>query len=484
MTRCGIWKTCRTYRGSRSSATQRDLAPGCGAGTLAGSHKSVTICGYHADTSWKNALPTDTRLVPLRAPTLTVTDKFSASPASIPALGRPTAQLLVIKVPTITSTQTNAEVLQMFGRHRELISLPVLENDRPIGLISRNIFMSQMSKPYYRELYEKKSSIAFMDKSPLIVEADTPIETLAARAVESGYKTLADGFMIVDEGRFLGVGAGLDLMHVLAELQAEKNRQIMQSIDYASTIQRAMLSESLNAIHATLSDVGIVWAPRDVIGGDFYHFRRYDDGWFAAIADCTGHGVPGAFLTLIASSSLTHALNQHGPRDPARLMAEVSRSIKLALGQHSATHHADSNDGMDAAFFWFEDGGLTLTSAHANMPLFLLSPTLEEVRDIEGERTGLGYAETRVDMAWTNQRTELAAGAILCCCTDGLIDQIGGPKNISYGKRRLRQALRRHRGLSIPDLTQQLMEDFQAYQGTHTRRDDLTALILRLDCQP
>jgi len=397
-------------------------------------------------------------------------------------LQHPTAKLLVIEVPAVTSEMTNAEVLGIFGEHRDLVSLPVLENGCPIGLISRNIFMSQMSKPYYRELYEKKSSIAFMDKSPLIVDVGTPIETLAARAVESGDKTLADGFLIVDGEAFVGIGSGLDLMHVLVELQTEKNRQVMQSIAYASTIQRAMLSESLSAMQATLRDVEIAWEPRDMVGGDFYHFQRFDDGWFAAIADCTGHGVPGAFLTLIASSSLRHALSKYGPRDPGRLMAEVSRSMKVALGQHFASQDTDSsNDGMDAVFFWLDEANLMLTSAHAKMPLFIVAPDQENVETIDGERIGLGYADTPADMAWKNRNTQLARSTILCCSTDGLIDQIGGQKNIAYGKRRLREALQRHRLSPMPDLTQRLMDEFRTYQGTHTRRDDLTLLCLRLD---
>ncbi|HCP76286.1 MAG TPA: protein-serine/threonine phosphatase, partial [Pusillimonas sp.] len=73
-----------------------------------------------------------------------------SAPYSLPQ--RPTARMLVIEVPFITSDMTNADVLHILGEHRDLISLPVLENNRPIGLISRNIFMSQMSKPYYREL--------------------------------------------------------------------------------------------------------------------------------------------------------------------------------------------------------------------------------------------------------------------------------------------------------------------------------------------
>ena len=362
---------------------------------------------------------------------------------------RPTARMLVIEVPFITSDMTNADVLHILGEHRDLISLPVLENNRPIGLIRRNIFMSQMSKPYYRELYEKKSCIAFMDKSPLIADVQTPIETLAAQAVESGNKTLADGFIIVDGSRFVGVGSGLDLMHLLVDLQTEKNRQVMQSIDYASAIQKGMLGESLKSLQSTLNDAAIIWEPRDVVGGDFYHFQAFPNGWFAAIADCTGHGVPGAFLTLIASSSLRHALDRHGPENPAFLLAEVSLGIKLALGQHDTQAQTGLfNDGADAVFMWFDANQNTLTSAHAKMPLFILPDGSDNLTTLSGERLGLGYADTPARAVWTNHTTELAADTLVLACTDGLIDQIGGAKHIAFGKRRVRQALLQHRTFS------------------------------------
>ncbi|HCN73345.1 MAG TPA: protein-serine/threonine phosphatase [Pusillimonas sp.] len=393
---------------------------------------------------------------------------------------RPTARMLVIEVPFITSDMTNADVLHILGEHRDLISLPVLENNRPIGLISRNIFMSQMSKPYYRELYEKKSCIAFMDKSPLIADVQTPIETLAAQAVESGNKTLADGFIIVDGSRFVGVGSGLDLMHLLVDLQTEKNRQVMQSIDYASAIQKGMLGESLKSLQSTLNDAAIIWEPRDVVGGDFYHFQAFPNGWFAAIADCTGHGVPGAFLTLIASSSLRHALDRHGPENPAFLLAEVSLGIKLALGQHDTQAQTGLfNDGADAVFMWFDANQNTLTSAHAKMPLFILPDGSDNLTTLSGERLGLGYADTPASAVWTNHTTELAADTLVLACTDGLIDQIGGAKHIAFGKRRVRQALLQHRTFSAPALLESLMATLSQYQGTQARRDDLTLFGFR-----
>ncbi|WP_394780651.1 SpoIIE family protein phosphatase [Undibacterium sp.] len=403
-------------------------------------------------------------------------------PASSRSIQQPSARDLGVLVPTVTSEETNSRVLEVFDKHRELISLPVLEGNSPMGLISRNIFMSQMSKPYYRELYEKKACIAFMDKAPLIVEADTPIETLAALAVKFGDKTLADGFLIVDEDRFIGVGSGLDLMQMMVELQSEKNRQVMQSIDYASVIQRAMLSVSREAMTAALADACLVWEPRDIVGGDFYHFERFENGWFAAVADCTGHGVPGAFLTLIASSALTQALNRHGPADPALLMSEVNRGMKQALGQHTATERlSESDDGMDASFFWFNAAECTLTCANAKMPLFILLEDQNEVQTVEAERVGLGYVDTTGDMVWKNKTLQLAPGAIVFAATDGIIDQIGGAKNIAFGKQRLREALLRHRSLSMPELGQTLTAEQKEYQGQQRRRDDLTFFGFRVD---
>lgn len=409
---------------------------------------------------------------------------FSLAPMTGRHLQQPTASALAVSVPAINAEENNARVLEVFGRHKELISLPVLDSDRPIGLISRNIFMSQMSKPYHRELYEKKSCIAFMDKDPLIVELDTPIETLGALAVESGDKTLADGFLIVDGGKFLGLGSGLELMRMLVALQAEKNRQVMQSIDYASVIQRAMLSASRSAMSQALSDACLIWEPRDVVGGDFYHLECYPDGWFAAVADCTGHGVPGAFLTLIASSSLKQALELHGPRDPAQVMGEVNRGMKRVLGQHAkAEQLSESDDGMDACFFWFETASQQLTCANAKMSLLTLLPGDAQVQTIDGERKGLGYIDTPEDMQWSNHTVQLQTGAIVMTATDGIIDQIGGPKNIAFGKQRLRSALLAHRALPMRELGKQIMEEQKIYQGRQRRRDDLTFFSFRLSAE-
>jgi CBS domain-containing protein len=203
--------------------------------------------------------------------------------------------------PQVSPVDTNATVRELFDKHRDLISLPVVDGKNPLGLIKRHTFQSEMAKPYRKELHERKSCVAFMDTEPLVVDASTTIEQTAMLVVDSNKNALADGFVISRGGEFLGVGFGLDLMRMVADMQHAKNRQIMQSIDYASVIQRAMLRTSLETLQAELPDAAIVWEPRDTVGGDFFLCAKFDSGVFIAIADCTGHGVPGAFMTLISS---------------------------------------------------------------------------------------------------------------------------------------------------------------------------------------
>ena len=405
----------------------------------------------------------------------------SAPLPSARAASRPSQRCaldLCTQWPAVEAEHTNAMVMDLFNERREITSLAVVEHDRPIGLINRDIFLSQMSKPYHREVYDRKSCIAFMDKEPLVVDADLAIEELTRRTVEVGEKALADGFIVTREGRFAGLGLGVQLMRIVSDLQAEKNRQIMHSIEYASVIQRAMLRSSREALAVMEQDATLVWQPRDVVGGDFYHFAQHEDGWFGAIADCTGHGVPGAFMTLIASASLTQALQQLGPRDPSALLAAINASVKAMLGQSGGI--SESNDGLDLACFWVDRGSHSLTYAGARMPLHLLAPDAADVLTLAPLRLGIGYADSPLDQCWPATTLPLPPGSLLFATTDGLIDQIGGPRRTSLGKRRALSRLSESRALPTAAFCEQLSADLAHWQGDELRRDDLTFLCIRV----
>ncbi|MCP3723454.1 SpoIIE family protein phosphatase [Paraburkholderia sp. CNPSo 3272] len=396
-------------------------------------------------------------------------------------VGPRSAGELALEVPAIDASDSNSLVMEIFYSRRDMASLAVIENDRPIGLINRDIFMSQMSKPFHRELYDKKSCIAFMDKEPLIVDAAMSIEALTFKTVEVGEKALVDGFIVTREGRFAGVGNGLRLLSIVAEMQAEKNRQIMQSIEYASVIQQAMLRASRETLASMLPDAALVWEPRDVVGGDFYHFAAFADGWFGAVADCTGHGVPGAFMTLLASASLSQALEQIGPRNPSALLAAVNRNVKGLLGQINGAGDApQSNDGLDAAFFWFDAASKVLHFAGARVALHVLRADAEQFDSIAGDRMGVGYVDSLADYTWTQHTLAVPHGSLLFVSTDGLTDQIGGPRRIAFGKRRTLDRILAERENASSFICARLLETFAEWQGSQARRDDVTLFFARV----
>ncbi|MEQ6307016.1 SpoIIE family protein phosphatase [Delftia acidovorans] len=399
---------------------------------------------------------------------------------SRPRFRPPSAADLCTPVPCMTADETNEKVLEVFTRHRDLISLPVVEGNRPIGLINRSIFLSQFSKPFRMELYGKKSCIAFMDKEPLVVDASTDIDTLTVKTVEYGEKALTDGFIITRDGLFAGVGNGLQLMRAVADMQVARNRQIMHSIEYASVIQQSLLRSSRDSLARACPGADLVWEPRDVVGGDFYQFSQDGDGWFATVADCTGHGVPGAFMTLIATSSLSQAIKEHGPRDPAALLGHVNRSVKQMLGQLDGKDGTPgSDDGLDAACFWFEPARRRLRFAGARLALFVLRPGAEAVEVLDGQRKGVGYVDSEFDFAWNNIDLELPAATLVFITTDGLIDQVGGPRGITFGKKRVRELLLEQAGRTPAEINRALLAALQAWQGEHHRRDDLTFFCFR-----
>jgi serine phosphatase RsbU (regulator of sigma subunit) len=242
-------------------------------------------------------------------------------------------------------------------------------------------------------------------------------------------------------------------------------------------IQQSTLRSSREALARVCPAADLVWEPRDVVGGDFYQFSEGEGGWFGAVADCTGHGVPGAFMTLIASSALTQALEQHGPRDPAQLLGAVNRSIKQTLGQQGGEDATPgSDDGMDAAFFWYEPESLRLVFAGARLALFVLRPGAQEVELVDGQRKGVGYVDSEADYVWHNHSLQLESGSLVFITTDGLIDQVGGPRAIALGKKRVREAVLGAPAHKPADVNGAVLQALRSWQGEHHRRDDLTFL--------
>jgi len=399
-----------------------------------------------------------------------------AFPAPLPEI----AADLPLSGATVQAGDTNQAVFDLFDQRADVSALVVEEQGKPIGLINRNIFNGNYAKPFHRELYSRKSCIAFMDKSPLMIPDHTPIYEVAARAAEIGAKVVNDGFIITKDGHTVGLVNGVTLLRTMASLQEAQHKHLMSSIHYASTIQKALLSDSRRAIDIVLGEhAALVWEPRDIVGGDCFFGRAVSGGLLAGLVDCTGHGVPGAFLTSIAVSELNR-LTAHGECfDPGVLLTGLNERVKSSLNQKvdDDSTFEEADDGMDAVFAFIDLPNRRMKLSSAKLPMFVQAPS-GEFTVIKGERKGIGYRNTPLDQKWATHDVALEPGMRLFLATDGVSDQIGHVKKIAFGWERFKVSVTAAKDVAPATIAAQFMRAYEDYQGTQMRRDDVTMLCI------
>jgi serine phosphatase RsbU (regulator of sigma subunit) len=256
----------------------------------------------------------------------------------------------------------------------------------------------------------------------------------------------------------------------------EASEVIASSIRYASRIQRSILPDS-ELIEATLSDRFILWEPRDVVSGDVYWLARWGDGLLIVVGDCTGHGVPGAFVTLIANSALERALLDVDPGAVGTLISRMNQLIKTTLKQ--TEQGGESDDGMDLGICYISADHTRLTFAGAGISLFSAAPG-KILAETKGGKRGIGYRRVPFDQAYVETDLPVVPGMRFYMASDGIIDQIGGERHRAFGLARLLTLLDRDRDQPMADQKDLLIAALSDYQGQEIRRDDVLVLGFRL----
>ena len=251
---------------------------------------------------------------------------------------------------------------------------------------------------------------------------------------------------------------------------------ITDSIQYASRIQRSILPNAA-LMGEAIADHFVIWEPRDVVGGDVYWVRRWGAGVTVILGDCTGHGVPGAFMTLIATGALDVADQEVQPGDVGMLLQKVHAIVQSNLGQHE--DGGESDDGLELGICYLPDDRSKVVFGGARFDLFVVGDGA--VKRINGTRKGIGYRRIPHNQEYEAHDIVLADGEALYMTTDGMIDQVGGPKRRAFGRRRFEQA-----PLEIPPSPMpaqgggRLYETLKNYQGAEIRRDDVSVIGFRV----
>ncbi len=256
----------------------------------------------------------------------------------------------------------------------------------------------------------------------------------------------------------------------------EKNKEITDSINYARLIQQSLLA-SETMLNKNLKEYFILYKPKDIVSGDFYWAAETTNGFLLACVDCTGHGVPGAFMSLIGKENLDKAIVS--TNSPKQILSELNKGVKRSLNQNSGN---GNRDGMDAALIRIEEQGggkAKLVYAGANRPLLVLKKGDTQIEEIKATKQAIG-GFTSDEQEFEEHEILLDKGDSVFISTDGYADQFGSEKNKKMTTKRFKDLLISLQSLNSADQKNKLDEFFNTWKGKNEQLDDLLVIGIRI----
>ena len=384
---------------------------------------------------------------------------------------------------TVLETEKCGVLIDALRKDDEIMVIPVFDaNNQPIGLIDRQTTLSLASNPLHFSVYQNRTTKMLLQEVFASFDIDTSIDDACERIIKMGLSLSQGGFVITQNGQYVGVGHNTDMLNYLveanqarAESLSELNSEIMDSVNYAARIQSSLLPNP-SLLQSSLQSVGVLWEPRDIVGGDVYWRTAEDhEGCFTlALIDCTGHGVPGSLMSMLVVSALNRIYSEQPAILPGEALAQLGNLVRTALNQDKAD--CQSNDGFDAGLCRIDTQKRRVTFAGARTNCFIVPSSNEPVIRLPGERQALGYPGTTPYQPLENFDLDMAQCATFFMASDGILDQPGGDNSRAFGPKRLMEHLEKARHLNAQALVNEIAGAITAWRGNEIRRDDVSAL--------
>lgn len=247
-----------------------------------------------------------------------------------------------------------------------------------------------------------------------------------------------------------------------------KNQEMMDSIRYAMRIQTTLLA-SKSLLDKHLGDYFVLFKPKDIVSGDFYWATEKNGCFYLAVCDSTGHGVPGAFMSLLNISFMNEAISEKGMTSPDEVFNHTRQRLIENVAQEG------SQDGMDGILLCFDRKNNTLTYAAANNHPVLVDHTVTELSK-DKMHVGLSFRKE----VFTNKTVKFTAGDNLYLYTDGFADQFGGPKGKKFKHRQLNALLQQIAHKPMEEQRETLDRTLESWKGELEQVDDILVIGIRL----
>ncbi|NRU34030.1 SpoIIE family protein phosphatase [Clostridium beijerinckii] len=254
----------------------------------------------------------------------------------------------------------------------------------------------------------------------------------------------------------------------------ESNQRINDSIEYAKRLQESILP-SKEELKKLFMENFVIWKPKDTVGGDFFWLREIEDVLVFVVGDCTGHGVPGAFMTMTVNAILHNIVNTINKEDPSMILQELHIQLRQALNKNSNPSSVD--DGLDIAIFSIKKKA-SIIYAGANIELYIKREG--EVKVFKPQTRGIGYRDIELKENLKNEIIQIQEGDIFIVTTDGFIHQNGGERKYPFGKKRLCNMIKECEFKDFESIKSKFENTMEVYKGNEEQRDDITVLGFKM----
>ena len=274
------------------------------------------------------------------------------------------------------------------------------------------------------------------------------------------------------------VEAQRDQLEIQRDLVVKQKDEIIDSISYAKKIQAAMMPPE-QYFHEFLAEVFILFKPRDIVSGDFYWIKQVKQYTILAAADCTGHGVPGAFMSMLGMSYLNEIVHRREITQANQVLNEIRKQIRNSLRQYGEAE--ESKDGIDMALCVIDEKNRTLQYSGANIPLYLIRDKngTPELTEIKADRMPLGYYQGKFK-AFTNKEIELEFGDVIYLFSDGFVDQKGGKEGKKFLSKNFRELLLQIHDEPLREQKSILDKTITEWIGKNSQIDDILVMGFRV----
>ena len=298
---------------------------------------------------------------------------------------------------------------------------------------------------------------------------------------ENIFTITIDKFIFEQEGLFTLVLTDITELEKIRNEIEEMNQHTRESIEYSALIQNALIPEK-ESFEDYFTEHFLIWKPKDIVGGDIYFFEhlRNEDECLIMLIDCTGHGVPGAFVTMLVKAiekQITTIIKTNDEEvNTAKILKEFNKEMKSIL-EHKGSK-SEVNAGFDGAILYFNKKENIIRYSGARIPLYYTKGN--DLISIKGDRHSVGYNHSNINYEFTQHEIKLEKGMSFFVSSDGFIDQSGGDSGFSFGKKRFENMIIDHKDENLLLQKDIYLDRLDKYQKEDETYDDITFIALKL----